>query len=122
MIQRTRNPSTTEKILFTGKAIPSSHDSLSTTNVTNEINKATTSKQQENKYHQLFNEKETEDLNQVTNILLVHKSYNATNIISSPVKFIKLKLIIKSAMTTDVNSLETKNQRAKNVVLGKYHG
>ncbi|KAK2141377.1 hypothetical protein LSH36_1112g00089 [Paralvinella palmiformis] len=64
MIQRTRNPSTTEKILFTGKAIPSSHDSLSTTNVTNEINKATTSKQQENKYHQLFNEKETEDLNQ----------------------------------------------------------
>ena len=61
-------------------------------------------------------------MNQVTNILLVHECYNVTNVISSRVKIIKLKLIIRIAMTTDVNSLETKNQRAKNVVLGQYHG
>ena len=90
MIHRTSNLSATEKILLTGKAISSSHDSLSTTNVINQINKAARSNHSENKYHRLSSEIKTEYLNQVTDIPLLHKCYNAINIISSWLKIIKL--------------------------------
>ncbi|KAK2141374.1 hypothetical protein LSH36_1112g00075 [Paralvinella palmiformis] len=61
MIHRTRNPSATEKTLLTGKAI--CRNSLSTTNVLNQINKARRSNHQDIKYHQVSNEIEAEYLN-----------------------------------------------------------
>jgi len=117
MIHRTRNPSATEKTLLTGKAI--CRNSLSTTNVLNQINKARRSNHQDIKYHQVSNEIEAEYLNHVTDIPFADKCRKSSNIISTWVQIIKIKYIIRIAMTNCVNFFRNEELESQKLCLGQ---